>query len=129
MCPGWSQELVGHVWVERTSRPKGAGRTGVADPFYRTLDWGQWPFEKALCHRLWGKTVWTWMGEVAGGVLDLVLSGLADARMAWERRRYRRGQPPGGGLMLWIAVAALPGVLVLLLVGICYGLRAIRGDP
>jgi len=69
------------------------------------------------------------MGEVVGGVIDLVLIALADARMAWERRRYKRGQPPGGGLMLWIAVVMLPAVLVLLLVGICCGLRAVRGNP
>lgn len=30
--------------------------------------------------------------------------------------------------MLWIVVAALPGVLVLLLVGIWYGLRVVKGN-
>jgi hypothetical protein len=69
------------------------------------------------------------MGEVAGGVLDLVLSALADARMAWEGRRYRRGEAPGGDLVLRIAVVALPALFVLLLLGIWYGLRAIRGNP
>ena len=69
------------------------------------------------------------MGEVVSGVIELVLMALADARMARERRRYRRGQTPGGDLMLWTAVVLLPIVLVLLLVGIWYGLAAVRGNP
>ena len=68
------------------------------------------------------------MGEVVGGVIDLIFSGLVEGKMARERRRYMNGQSPGGDLMLWIAVVVLPAVLVLLLVGIWYGLRAVRGD-
>ena len=69
------------------------------------------------------------MGEVVGVVVDAVLIALTEARMAWERRRYRRGRPPGpGNLMLWIVVAALPAVLVLVLIGIWYGLRVVKVD-
>ena len=68
------------------------------------------------------------MGEVVSVVLDLILMALADARMSWENRCYRRGQPPGtGNLMLWIVVVALPAVLALVLMGIWYGLRAVKG--
>ncbi len=68
------------------------------------------------------------MGEVVGWVLDLIFWGLVEGKMARERRRYRRGQAPGGDLMLWCAVVVLPAVLTLLLVGIWFGLRAVRGD-
>ena len=68
------------------------------------------------------------MGEVVGGMIDLVLIVLVGGQMARERHRYRRGQAPGGDLMLWAAVVVLPVALILLLVGIWYGLRAVRGD-
>jgi len=119
LCLGRSQGLVGHDGPERTYRPGIAGRTGVGDSFYRTLNWRQWPLDETLCRRFWGQTVW---------VLRLILSVLADARMAWEKRRYRRGQPPGGDWMLWTAVVVLPVVLVLVLVGIWCGLRAAGGN-
>ena len=69
------------------------------------------------------------MGEVVGGMIDLIFIVLVGGKMAWERHRYMSGQPPGGDLMLWAAVVVLPVVLGLLLVGIWCGFRVVRGDP